>query len=118
MANEPGWFRTFWSLSLLVLAISYYVTGTLTWGYESRWLVPRYVKHRLFDPSPKNNLFSEQELSQFNGENPSKPIYVAVDGMVFDVSSRPDTYGPIGAYHFFSGKDAARDASKRISPMT
>lgn len=108
MANEPGLFRTVWSLALLAVAISYYVTGTLTWGFESRWLVPRYVKHRLFDPSPEHFRLNEHELSQFDGEDPTKPIYVAVDGMVFDVSSRPDTYGPIGAYHFFSGRDAAR----------
>lgn len=106
--NEPGLWRTVWSLSLVILATSYYITGTLTWGYESRWLVPRYVKHRLVDPSPNHRIFSEEELSQFDGSDPSKPIYVAVNGMVFDVSSRPDTYGPIGAYHFFSGRDAAR----------
>lgn len=37
-----------------------------------------------------------------------KPIYVAINGSVFDVSANPSMYGPGGGYHFFAGRDAAR----------
>lgn len=36
------------------------------------------------------------------------PIYVAVNGSVYDVSASPELYGPGGSYSFFSGKDGAR----------
>lgn len=45
---------------------------------------------------------------RYNGEDPTLPIYVAVNGSVFDVSSNPVTYGPGGGYGFFAGRDAAR----------
>lgn len=45
---------------------------------------------------------------RYNGEDPTLPIYVAINGSVFDVSSNPVTYGPGGSYGFFSGRDAAR----------
>lgn len=51
---------------------------------------------------------SESELSLYNGQDPEKPIYVAVNGSVFDVSANRLTYGPMGGYHFFAGRDAAR----------
>jgi predicted heme/steroid binding protein len=44
----------------------------------------------------------------YNGEDPSKPIYVALNGSIYDVSAGANTYGPGGSYHFFAGKDAAR----------
>lgn len=51
---------------------------------------------------------TDAELAQYNGEDPTKPIYVAVNGSIFDVSANPQAYGPIGGYHFFAGRDAAR----------
>ncbi len=50
---------------------------------------------------------TEKELSMFTGED-GRPIYVAVDGNVYDVSANPAIYGPGGAYAFFTGKDGAR----------
>lgn len=102
---EPSLWRTFWSITIAFFAVGYYVTGDLLWGYETRWTNFRYVRYRLFD-SPR--IFSETELALYSGKDPLKPIYVAVNGSVFDVSARRDVYGPIGAYSFFSGRDAAR----------
>lgn len=48
------------------------------------------------------------QLSLYNGTDPSLPIYLAVNGSVFDVSANRPTYGPGGSYHFFSGRDATR----------
>lgn len=59
------------------------------------------------DP-PQNKPFTLQELSSFDGSNPSKPIYVAIKGIVFDVSSKRDVYGPGGSYHVFAGKDGSK----------
>lgn len=70
-----------------------------------------------------------EELSQFDGSDPSKPVYVAVKGMyfktrrsllgvIFDVSPRREMYGKCKllcsctekgrGYSVFAGKDASR----------
>jgi predicted heme/steroid binding protein len=48
------------------------------------------------------------ELSLYNGTDPSLPIYLAVNGSIFDVSANPMIYGPGGSYNFFAGRDASR----------
>jgi membrane-associated progesterone receptor component len=53
-----------------------------------------------------------QQLIQYNGTDPSKPIYVAVKGRVFDVTTGKSFYGPGGAYAMFAGKDASRALAK------
>ena len=45
---------------------------------------------------------------KYDGTNPDLPIYVAVNGSIFDVSVSAHTYGPGGSYHFFAGHDATR----------
>lgn len=48
------------------------------------------------------------QLSLYNGTDPSLPIYLAVNGTVFDVSANRMMYGPGGHYNFFTGRDATR----------
>ncbi|RKP06643.1 cytochrome b5-like heme/steroid binding domain-containing protein, partial [Thamnocephalis sphaerospora] len=56
----------------------------------------------------KEHMFSEAELARYDGTDPSLPIYVAINGEVFDVTDGREFYGPGGGYHFFAGRDAAR----------
>lgn len=51
---------------------------------------------------------TDAELLAYDGTDPKKPIYLALNGTIYDVSSSPGTYGPGGSYHFFAGHDAAR----------
>ncbi|PPJ52328.1 hypothetical protein CBER1_10228 [Cercospora berteroae] len=51
---------------------------------------------------------TEAELKAYTGEDKSKPIYLAINGTIFDVSSSPAFYGPGGHYNHFTGKDATR----------
>ncbi|KAI0249626.1 progesterone binding protein [Lactifluus subvellereus] len=57
---------------------------------------------------PKDDPFTQEELKVFDGQDPAKPVYVAIKGTVFDVSRKRDTYGPGGSYALFAGKDASR----------
>jgi membrane-associated progesterone receptor component len=79
---------------------------------------------------PKEDPFTQEELKAFDGNDPDKPVYVAIKGFyhtkfslppsshfflklpgsgtVFDVSRKRDTYGPGGSYALFAGKDASR----------
>ena len=48
------------------------------------------------------------QLSTYNGSNPDLPIYLAINGTIFDVSAGRNTYGPGGSYSVFAGRDATR----------
>lgn len=52
-------------------------------------------------------IFSPPELKPYNGEN-NMPVYLAVRGRVFDVTSGKNFYGPGGPYENFAGRDASR----------
>ncbi|OCF37695.1 hypothetical protein I316_00822 [Kwoniella heveanensis BCC8398] len=54
------------------------------------------------DPIPAS------ELSQYDGSDPSKPIYVAIKGRVFDVTNKPEMYGKGKGYNIFAGRDASK----------
>ena len=49
-----------------------------------------------------------EELRQYDGTNSFLPIYIAVNGTIYDVSASPKFYGPGGGYHIFAGRDASR----------
>ncbi|KXH66230.1 cytochrome b5-like Heme/Steroid binding domain-containing protein [Colletotrichum salicis] len=49
-----------------------------------------------------------EELLQYDGTDPSKPIYLAINHTIFDVSANPRIYGPGGSYNVFAGRDASR----------
>jgi len=99
-------FRIIFTLCTVSCALSYYVTSgeSVLWGYRP-WitrpdLVKAYIKGSV-------NLTPE-ELSVYNGTDKSLPIYLAINGTIFDVSAGEHTYGPGGSYHVFAGRDATR----------
>jgi predicted heme/steroid binding protein len=94
--------RALISLICLFFLSSYIITDTWMWGYEGKWTNPRKWFPR------RMHTFSESELARYNGSNESLPIYLAIDGQVFDVTEGREHYGPGGAYHFFAGRDASR----------
>ena len=49
------------------------------------------------------------ELSQFDGSDPSKPIYIGLNGLVYDVSAGRNYYETNGSYHYLAGKDSSND---------
>jgi predicted heme/steroid binding protein len=48
------------------------------------------------------------ELAKYDGQDPSRPIYVAIKGRVFDVSAKKEMYGKGAGYNVFAGKDASK----------
>ncbi|KAH7923159.1 cytochrome b5 [Leucogyrophana mollusca] len=63
------------------------------------------------DP-PKDDPFTVEQLKQYDGSDPSKPIYVAIKGQIFDVSRKGDVYGPGKSYNIFAGKDGSKGLGK------
>ena len=49
-----------------------------------------------------------EELAAYDGTDPSKPIYLAINGTIYDVSKGARIYGPGGSYQYFAGCDASR----------
>ncbi|KAI9655706.1 MAG: hypothetical protein M1829_000618 [Trizodia sp. TS-e1964] len=97
--------RMLGGLILVSCALSWYVTNeSIMWGWRPSFSKYGVVKQWLKGPIS----LTDQELGQFDGTNPKLPIYVAVNGSIFDVSASRHTYGPGGSYHFFAGKDATR----------
>jgi len=49
------------------------------------------------------------ELAQFDGTDDNKPIYIGMNGYVYDVSAGRDYYKVGGAYHYLAGKDSSNE---------
>lgn len=92
-------------LLMLNAFFSWWFTSTSTWGYTGKLIDPAYIKFRLTNNYVNLTL---DELAKYDGSDPNLPIYLAINGLVYDVSRSRNVYGPKGAYHKLSGRDAAR----------
>ncbi|OAX41140.1 cytochrome b5 [Rhizopogon vinicolor AM-OR11-026] len=63
------------------------------------------------DP-PKDDPFTLEQLKEFDGSDLSKPIYVSIKGIIFDVTRKSDVYGPGKSYNIFAGKDGSKGLGK------
>lgn len=97
--------RVLGGLLLANALLSWWFTGSSTWGYDGKWVDYRYLKHLTIELPVQLTL---EELAKYNGDIPGLPIYVSINGTVYDVTKSARIYGPGGAYHVFSGKDSAR----------
>ncbi|XP_013375613.1 PREDICTED: neudesin [Chinchilla lanigera] len=61
---------------------------------------------------PPVRLFTEEELARYDGAEEDQPIYLAVKGVVFDVSSGKEFYGRGAPYNALTGKDSTRGVAK------
>ena len=53
-------------------------------------------------------LYNKEDLKRYNGENLDAPVYLALDGYVYDVSpGREDFYNPGKVYHYLAGRDSS-----------
>jgi membrane-associated progesterone receptor component len=51
--------------------------------------------------------FTSQSLSLYNGAD-GRPVYISVEGQVYDVTSGSSFYGPGGPYQVFGGRECSR----------
>ncbi|KAK3152986.1 hypothetical protein QOZ80_2BG0166160 [Eleusine coracana subsp. coracana] len=76
---------------------------------------PREIKTAPQPPIPEPvevGEITEEELRQYDGSDPEKPLLVAIKGQIYDVSQSRMFYGPGGAYESFAGRDASRALAK------
>jgi len=98
-----GLFKFIVYLLIIVTLAGKFFTNSYLWEYDGKW-----ARLKTYWPEPSGRLFSESYLTTFDGTDASKPLYIAIDGEVYDVSSNRRTYGPGGPYHSMAGVDAAR----------
>ncbi len=92
-------------LLILNSSLSYFITNdSFLWGYRPWFLQPRHIARWWKGPV----YLTDTELSLYNGTDPSLPLYLALNGTIFDVTAGKRMYGPGAGYHVFAGKDAAR----------
>jgi len=79
-------------------------------AFISIWL----FSHTVLSPKPQAVLgltytMTTQELSKYNGDDPNLPIYIGLNGLVYDVSEGRSFYDTNGSYHYLAGKDSSSD---------
>ncbi|KAI7804775.1 neudesin isoform X1 [Triplophysa rosa] len=57
-------------------------------------------------------LFTEEELKRYDGSEDGQPIYMAIKGVVFDVTTGKEFYGEGAPYNALVGKDSTRAVAK------
>lgn len=62
-------------------------------------------------PNPVR-LFTEEELQRYDGSEDGQPIYMAIKGVVFDVTTGKEFYGKGAPYNALVGKDSTRAVAK------
>lgn len=63
---------------------------------------------KLTEKEPPLRIFTNQELAKYDGSDPNLPIYLAIKGVVFDVSEGKDFYGKGAGYNALAGRDCTR----------
>ncbi|KAF2083711.1 cytochrome b5, partial [Saccharata proteae CBS 121410] len=58
--------------------------------------------------APGHLVLTDAQLARHDGSDPSIPLYIAINGTIYDVSSGRSFYGPGGPYAHFAGRDATR----------
>ncbi|EFY90395.1 heme/steroid binding domain protein [Metarhizium acridum CQMa 102] len=98
-------------LSFLLVAscgLSYVISGgeSIFWGMKDK---PQYLRVGWWKSQFSGPIYlTEKELLAYDGSDAEKPLYLAINGTIYDVSSNRRMYGPGGSYNVFTGRDAAR----------
>lgn len=61
---------------------------------------PQVIRRK---PAEKRD-YTREELKDYDGNDPTKPILIGIKGKIFDVSRSAGFYGPGGAYGAFAGR--------------
>lgn len=68
-----------------------------------------WLTHFFFLSTQNGPLYlTPEQLRAYDGSDPEKPIYLAINHTIYDVSANRKTYGPGGSYNIFAGVDASR----------
>lgn len=61
---------------------------------------------------PKDDPITIEDLRKYDGSDELRPVYVAIKGVVYDVTPNRSAYETGKSYHIFAGRDASRALAK------
>jgi membrane-associated progesterone receptor component len=76
------------------------------------WLLGNRESPRAPTTPAEERDYTLEELADFDGSDPQRPLLIAIRGYVYDVTRSRDFYGPGGPYGMFAGKDCTRALAK------
>jgi membrane-associated progesterone receptor component len=97
--------------NLWLTALAVFLGTTAILALQSA-LAPRPPPLSLEDEAGKCGDITPAALAKHTGADPFKPIYLAIRGVVYDVSKGRSFYGPGGGYAALAGTEAARALAK------
>jgi membrane-associated progesterone receptor component len=80
-------------------------------SHQGKAAPPASKRVKIHEPDSERQ-FTVEDLKKYDGKDPTSPIYLALKGVVYDVTASEGFYGPDGAYGVFSGRDASRGLAK------
>ena len=101
----------------LIIAIFFLLREIYSLVFPTPIEVPAHITQK---PKRKKLSFKEytlEEIHECNGDNPEKPILIAIKGKVFDVTGS-SFYEKGGAYHIFAGHDASKAMALQSTEST
>ncbi|GAV72505.1 Cyt-b5 domain-containing protein [Cephalotus follicularis] len=104
----------FFTILALFLAVYYVVSGFFVSSDHDHHQRARASEEQMQPLPPPIQLgeIPEEELKQYDGSDPKKPLLMAIKAQIYDVSQSRMFYGPGGPYALFAGKDASRALAK------
>lgn len=91
-------------MKLIVFLISLSICGFLAGAVYIKVVSHTPTARTITDSLPTITL---NELNSFNGTDAGKPIYLALDGDIYDVSAGRKFYQSGGPYHYLAGRDSS-----------
>ncbi|ODV88747.1 hypothetical protein CANCADRAFT_27975 [Tortispora caseinolytica NRRL Y-17796] len=73
--------------------------------------MPFEPKEKIELDPPEDRQFTVEELAKYDGKT-YKEMYIAIKGVVFDVTRNQQAYGPGSSYNLFVGKEASIGLAK------
>ncbi|EPZ34843.1 putative progesterone binding protein [Rozella allomycis CSF55] len=77
--------------------------------------IPEYeasTNKELQKENPINVELTLDELREFDGTDSHKPVYVAINGVIYDVTCKRHLYALGKGYHILAGRECARALAK------
>lgn len=92
---------------LILVILNIMVLGSVSY----LWIQSDRKVNAIKNGSHNTNLkkFTLAELARYNGGDSTLPIYLALDGYVYDVTKGREFYQVGGPYHDLAGRDASKE---------
>lgn len=75
----------------------------------SRSLYQAHSTVHIVTAQNQTQTFTAKDLKKYDGTDPSLPIYIAMNSLVYDVTAGKEFYQTGGSYHYLAGRDSSNE---------